>query len=342
MSKETSEWLNTKTLVGFTAKRGNAWHRDANARGDNPDNHFTGAVPWHRVQELIGAWEILEATPTAEVFVNGEFKTVIDDTRKMLIHSETLATLGVHSKSYTVHGYEETLLRNVSNILGDSLEIGSAGLLRAGAQAWVQIETPEVIQTPAGVDFYPHLLAATSVDGSIATRYSTGVQVVVCDNTLNAALNEKGGNIFRIRHTSRSLPRLADARAALGIIEQTADAFSAQVETLTAQTVTDREWFKFLDLYVPIDSTMDKGRGLTMANNKREALTSMYRNDPRVAPWNGTAFGVVQAVNTFVTHVQTVKGATRDTRNTEARVMGKVDAVDRLTVETLGKVLQLA
>ena len=26
MSQETSQWLNTRTLIGFTDKRGNAWH----------------------------------------------------------------------------------------------------------------------------------------------------------------------------------------------------------------------------------------------------------------------------------------------------------------------------
>ncbi len=39
-----------------------------------------------------------------------------------------------------------------------------------------------------------------------------------------------------------------------------------------------------------------------MAENRREVLQRLYRHDERVAPWAGTAWGVVQAVNTMTHH----------------------------------------
>ena len=33
MSKESLTWLNTNTLIGFTDKRGNAWHWRAEEQG---------------------------------------------------------------------------------------------------------------------------------------------------------------------------------------------------------------------------------------------------------------------------------------------------------------------
>ena len=44
MSAETSTWLNTQTLIGFTDQRGHAWHYRADDQGDEP-NHYPSAVP---------------------------------------------------------------------------------------------------------------------------------------------------------------------------------------------------------------------------------------------------------------------------------------------------------
>ena len=46
MSRETLSWLNTNTLIGFTDKRGTAWHWGAEEQGEQ-SNHFSGG-PCHR------------------------------------------------------------------------------------------------------------------------------------------------------------------------------------------------------------------------------------------------------------------------------------------------------
>ena len=98
------------------------------------------------------------------------------------------AILGVFKSGYAGHDYAQWLLEQVAEILDDELAIGSAGLLRGGALAWVSIEVPETITTPEGVAFRPHLLATTSFDGSVATTYGRKVQLVVCDNTHAVAM----------------------------------------------------------------------------------------------------------------------------------------------------------
>ncbi len=70
-----------------------------------------------------------------------------------------------------MHQYETWLLETVANILDDDLSISSAGLLRGGAIAWVEVSVPENITTPEGVEFRPNLLTTTSFDGSIATTF---------------------------------------------------------------------------------------------------------------------------------------------------------------------------
>ena len=81
------------------------------------------------------------------------------------------------------------------------------------------------------------------------------------------------------------------------------------------------------------------GRSLTMADHKRDALDRLYRHDERVAPWAGTALGVLQAVNTYEHHEGTVRGAPRAERNMLRAVTGDFGTLDRTTLSTLNTVL---
>jgi len=76
------------------------------------------------------------------------------------------------------------------------------------------------------------------------------------------------------------------------------DEFAGEVAQLCATTVTHGQWQRFLDAQVPrVDATGQPltGRALNLASTKRDMLADLYRTDPRVAPWAGTAHGVLQA-----------------------------------------------
>ena len=321
MSKETMQWLNQNTLIGFTDERGHAWHYRASDQGQEP-NHYPGAIPLEDVRRRLFHWEAVEGTVTATVITDDGVLSVTDPTRKAIVRPDTEAILGLFKTGYVMHQPSEWLIDNVAYLLDDTLSCGSAGLLRGGAVAWVQIEVPETITTPEGVAFRPHLTAATSFDGSLATTYGRAVTATVCDNTLSLAIRSMGDQKLKVRHSRYSNLKLESAREALAIVHETADEFSKQVADLCAITVTDKQWAKFLDEVNPIPK--DDGRAKTIAQGKRDRLTGMYDHDARVAPWRGSAFGVVQAINTWAHHEQSFKGDDRGERNMTLAVMGPV------------------
>lgn len=323
MSRETSEWLNTNVLVGFSEKRGHAWHYRQGS-----DNHYTHAIPVAEVQRRLFNWE-----PVVNILT---CPCGCGDVMKTISRSDDRHRMGVFKDGYQPHGYEEWLVNNVSTVLGDTMQIGSAGLLRGGAVAWVSVEVPDNITTPEGVEFRPHLLATTSFDGSTATTYKRVVTNVVCDNTRDAALGESG-QVYRVKHTRNSQLKLVDARAALHMVHDIAEEYAAEVAELCATTVTDKQWFNFLDAWIPVAD--EKGRSRTIAENKHESLTAMYRNDQRASAWQGTAWGVVQSVDTWLQHVSTVKGMARPERNMLNVISGKTADADRSALDTLNKVL---
>lgn len=335
MSRETMKSLNTNTLIGYTDERGNAWHYRADEQGAE-SNHYPGAIPVSHVRRRLFGWTALEGDVTATALTPEGVITTTDPDRKAIMRSDTGAILGLFKSGYQIHQYDEWLVKNVENILDADLAVGSAGLLKGGAVAWVQVEMKDTMTAAEGVAFRPFLTAATSMDGSIATTYQTGVQVVVCDNTLSAALGEQAGRI-KVKHSRNSLSRIHDVRDALGIVHATADDFMAQVEALTAQVVTDERWNAFVTAYTA-SGTEDSKRGATIAERKSQELHALWRHDLRVAPWAGTAYGVLAAVNTHTHHLSTVRGAGRPERNMERVVTGGVDKMDAATLALLAKV----
>lgn len=336
MSRETMSDLNSNVLIGYADKRGTAWHYRADLQGDE-SNHYPAAIPVDDVRRRLLNWQAVEGQITATALTSDGVLTVADPDRKAIMRSDTGAILGVFKSGYQIHQYDQWLIRNVETLLDADVAIGSAGILRGGAQAWVQVEMSDTVSTPEGVDFRPFLTSATSMDGSLATTYQTGAQVVVCDNTLSAAMRESSAHRVKVKHSAHSLTRIGEVRDALRIIHAVADDFAAAVAELTAREVTRQQWGDFLLAYAPHDVDATK-RAQGMAERKRDALDDLWRYDNRVSPWAGTAYGVVAAVNTYVHHEQPVRGASRADRNAERAITGGADALDLSTLRMLDMV----
>lgn len=334
MSQETREWLSTNTLIGFTSKRGNAWHYRA---GDK--NHYADEIPVEDVRSRLFSWTAQE-TPlfTPPVFEGDSYQPVPGF--KSITRSDTGAVLGIFKDRYQIHQYEEWLLGNLSKLLDAELKIGSAGLLSGGAKAWVSVETPDNIVTPEGVAFRPNFLAVTSMDGSLATTYKDVVTNVVCDNTMGMALRETGGGTTaKIRHTAKSLGKIQSAREALGIMFDSADEFSREVAQLCNTPFSSTKFEQLVEGMFPIEQDEKSARVITIQTRKRGDMYGLWNGDDRVTPWRGTAFGAWQAVNTYQHHMADVrKGAARAERNMLRAVTGETVKAD---AETVRRVLAL-
>ena len=354
MSNESLTWLNTNTLIGFTDNRGHAWHWRAEKQGQLT-NHYPGAIPIGDVQDRLFHWQAESRRLAVEVAADVHTMTHLTDDgsparwvslndKQAICRSDDTAgaVMGIFGPGYSCHQYDEWLLTTVANLLDDDLAISSAGLLRRGAIAWVEVSVPETITTPEGVAFRPNLLATTSFDGSIATTYKRTVTATVCDNTRELALSEAGQE-FKIKHSRNSRLQLAPARQALAMVHSLADEFAAEVAQLCAVPVTPKQWQRFLDVQVPRSDAKTglpfTGRALTLADNKRDGLDQLYRSDPRVSPWAVTAQGVLQAVNTYAHHEGIIRGGNRVERNGIKTINGDFGRLDRSSWRTLETVL---
>lgn len=311
---------------------------------------YEGPVPVEAVRELFG-WDV---TPQP-VFTTVNGRPVAIPTHVANVRSDNSAILGLTSPKYAIHQFTESLVDNVERIISRDLSVGinTAGYLRGGAVGYVAVSLDRAnVDSVTGIEAMPMLYAFGSHDGSLATGYKRSVLNMVCGNAMPAMLSGATGDLatldsakgrvkanVRIKHTSGSALRVADAREALGILIEAGDQFTENTRALCQTTISDAEWSAILDELCPIPADGSSTRAINGATAKRDELTGLINSDPRCSPWRGTAWGAVQTFNTWSQHVQPVRGAHRDDRNTLSTLSGDWDSHDDRTVAAVRRVL---
>jgi hypothetical protein len=161
------------------------------------------------------------------------------------------------------------------------------------------------------LDIRPTVLAVTSLDGTRATTYKVVTLVPVCDNSLEYAMGSAASGI-KIKHSARSVGKLNDVRGALGLIYKNGEEMTRWLDSLAKIDVPDAVMWNLVcelvtmpDQKVKVEdgkSKVTNQRAITMAENKRSDLMTMWNSDPRCNRWNGTLLGAYQTVNTWNEH----------------------------------------
>lgn len=307
--------------------------------GHGVTGHYPHAIPTSVLRDELFAWEAVEAP----LFANFDGQEIAIPGKMALVRDDLGVVLGIPSVKYAIHQYQDSLVTGVEKILGSGLAVNAAGYTGYGRRAWVSVSLADTVTTAEGVEFLPHLIAYGSHDSTLNTGYKRSALNMICNNMIGKMLREKSAfSEVKIRHTVNSGLRLESAQQALGILAETEDEFSRAIRELCAQEVTARDFHRFVEALVPIAPDAVKGKGMTMSEGKRERISDLYHNDPRCAPWQGTAWGCVQTVNTFERWDATVRGADRDERNQDRDLSDHWDKLDTSTLATLRGVLASA
>jgi phage/plasmid-like protein (TIGR03299 family) len=338
MTQENMSELRRNILKGY-AEKSKAWHYDAND-ANSVANHVVGPLSRELIIERLFNFTVSEQPIYFLDRETGTFRMI--DGRKAMVTSDTLETLGVFKDGYKGHDYTVSLLDALDHLVGEGVGRSTAGLLKNRAVAFVQLELPDNFNTKEGVKFRPNLGAATSFDGSLATTYKRGFTVWVCDNTLAMGLGEDGQQ-FKVKHSKYSNLKLETARQALDLLEITANQVQAEITKLCEWQVTDKQFNDFLAKLAPIPELKEgeNTRGRTMAISKAETIRGLYDTDERAATWRGSAFGVLQATNTYQQHEANIRGGVeRDVRRFENFFSGKTEQTDNEVMALLAKVCE--
>lgn len=308
---------------------------------------YEGAIPRQAVKDLT-AWNPVEV-PNAnlvpvsldeqfDTIVGGQaYRVMVREDVKGIVRSDDHASLGVFKDGYNSLGYSH-YVDATEEAIGD-LPYLSAGELRGGRQFFFQVGMDETMHdSTSGLDFLPYLLFRSSLDGSLANSWSRGSLVAKCDNMFPAISRAArlAGHQVKFKRSRFSAERLLDLRTQLAVQAQDTIEFAS---SLVQVPVLRSEFIKTLDIIVPLPRDDASKAAVTRAENTRQAIDGLYQSSPMVSDWNGTAFGVFQAFDTYYNREKPVRGANRIDRVFDRALTGTAVDEGLSTLDALTRVL---
>ena len=243
-------------------------------------------LDWNVVQEAI-------YTPFREK-IEGFKANVRDTDRKVL---------GVVSDRYKVVQNVEAF-SFTDELLGHGVRYETAGSLSGGRRVWLLARLPQEYII-AGERISPYLVFSNTHDGSGSVKVAVTPVRVVCNNTLNLAL-ETAQRSFSMVHTGNISDKITEARDTLFKAESYMDRLGAEFEQLHQQKVTDAEVQKYIELLIPMESNATRTQEKNV-NRLREDLAMRYYDAPDLQKVGKNAYRFINAVSDFATHAEPLR-----------------------------------
>ena len=265
-------------------------------------------LDWNVVQEAI-------YTPFREK-IEGFKANVRDTDRKVL---------GVVSDRYKVVQNVEAF-SFTDELLGHGVRYETAGSLSGGRRVWLLARLPREYII-AGERISPYLVFSNTHDGSGSVKVAVTPVRVVCNNTLNLAL-ETAQRSFSMVHTGNISDKITEARDTLFKAESYMDRLGAEFEQLHQQKVTDAEVQKYIELLIPMESNATRTQEKNV-NRLREDLAMRYYDAPDLQTVGKNAYRFINAVSDFATHAEPLRRTANYNENLFSRTVDGNPLIDR-------------
>ena len=265
-------------------------------------------LDWNVVQEAI-------YTPCREK-IEGFKANVRDTDRKVL---------GVVSDRYKVVQNVEAF-SFTDELLGDGVRYETAGTLSGGRRVWLLARLPREYII-AGERISPYLVFSNTHDGSGSVKVAVTPVRVICNNTLNLAL-ETAQRSFSMVHTGNISDKITEARDTLFKAESYMDRLGAEFEQLHQQKVTDAEVQKYIEILIPMESNATRTQEKNV-NRLREDLATRYYDAPDLQKVGKNAYRFINAVSDFATHAEPLRRTANYNENLFSRTVDGNPMIDR-------------
>jgi phage/plasmid-like protein (TIGR03299 family) len=267
-------------------------------------------VPWHELGIIV------QDAPTSEDAIRlaglnwrvEEKKVFTQD--GILIPNATANVRSSDGKPLGIVGDRYTIVQNedafkfTDELLGEGVKYETAGSLRDGKTIWLLAKMPETV-TILGDEVTPYIVFTNTHDGSGSVKVAMTPVRVVCNNTLNLALNT-AKRTWTARHTGSINNRLQDATETLQLANKYMTAMKNQFDNLYEIKLTSNEVTDIIEKIVPIDDAWKD----TQKNNMqgiRDDITYRFYNAPDLRDLQMTGARIVQAVADTASHIEPIR-----------------------------------
>ena len=190
-------------------------------------------------------------------------------------------------------------------LLGEGVRYETAGSLQGGRKVWLLARLPREYII-SGERITPYLVFSNTHDGSGAVRVAITPVRVVCNNTLNLAL-DTASRSFSMIHAGDIRGKINEARQTLFMADTYMEHLGKEFEHLRKVKLTDQQVKEYIEVLLPIE----KDASMLAAKNTRrlrEDLRARYYDAPDLKNVGGNnAYRFINAVSDFATHASPIR-----------------------------------
>ena len=293
---------------------------------------YTREKPWHglgvKVEEAPASKDALRlAGLDWEVLQESIYTDTGDKIAgyKANVRSTDRRVLGVVTDRYKVIQNSEAF-EFTDTLLGNGVRYETAGSLSDGKKVWLLARLPREYII-GGERISPYLVFSNTHDGSGAVRVAITPIRVVCNNTLNLAL-DTAKRSWSMVHTGDIKGKIQEAKDTLFMAEEYMDHLGKEFERLRKIQITDEQVKDFIELLLPLE----KNATLTQLRNikkLREDMASRYFDAPDLQHVGNNAYRFVNAVSDFATHANPLRRTANYNENLFARTVDGNPLIDK-------------
>jgi len=267
---------------------GASWH--------GKENPFNGLKTSLDCMNFSGInWDVAQS----DVYVNG----AIVPGMKANVRSTDNVVLGIVSDVYRPIQNHEAFSFVDSIIGNDGAKFNSAGCLynkyTRPSRIWISAELKPI--SLMGDVIKNYLVFSHSHDGLNAVKCFVTPVRVVCNNTLTMAIDGTQRS-WSCKHTGNVEDKLNNAQNTLKLSDDYIAALPVMAETLNSINLYDIEIVQLLEELFPDDGTMGKTRLAQNAGVMRDDILKTYSFKDDIKRFNGTAWGMYQAITDVIEH----------------------------------------
>ena len=233
--------------------------------------------------------------------------------------------LGVVSDRYKVVQNTDAF-SFTDELLGKGVKYETAGSLQEGKKVWLLARLPREYII-AGERISPYLVFSNTHDGSGSVKVAVTPIRVVCNNTLNLALN-MAKRSFSMIHTGNIQDKIQEAKDTLFMAEEYMDCLGIEFEQLRRQKVTEEQVREYIELLLPMEkepTPVQRKNTLKL----REDMLRRYNDAPDLQKIGNNAYRFINAVSDFATHSDPIRRTANYNENLFMRTMDGNPLIDR-------------
>ena len=243
---------------------------------------------------------------------------------KANVRSTDGKVLGVVSDRYKIIQNADAF-EFTDSIIGGDVRYETAGSLNGGKKIWLLAKLPET--EIAGDKTEPYLCFTNSHDGSGAVRVCMTPIRVVCNNTLNLAL-DSAKRAWSVRHTGSLQSKMHEARACLRMANTYMGALAEKADRMANTAITRDQLNMILDELFPVDEHSTEREKQNVKKLRDEYMVCYFA--PDLIKFRDTAWGAYNAMSDMITHNAPLRKTENYRENNSGRLMDGHVMIDKM------------